>query len=117
MGINLTVFGSPQFSESLVPYVIENFGRIRDALVQAPNMQMGVFNITFAAQAVLAGTVTFGAPFSMAPVVVATMFDPFAAKSFVEITAISTTAFSFQAGSILGNNFTGAMSIQWMAAT
>lgn len=117
MGINLTVFGSPQFSESLVPYIIENFGRVRDALVQAPNMQMGSYGITFVTQATLAGTVTFGAPFPSVPVVVAQILDPFSAKAFVEITAISATAFSFLAGSITGINFGGAMSIQWMAAT
>lgn len=118
MGINLTVFGSPQFSESLVPYIIENFGRVRDALTQAPNMQMGTFGITFAAQATLTGTVTFGAPFPLVPVVVASIVDGFSTgKACVEITGISATSFNFNAFSRDASNFTGSMSIQWMAAT
>lgn len=117
MGINLTVFGSPQFSESLVPYIIENFGRVRDALVQAPNMQMGTYGITFAAQAALAGTIVFGAPFPSVPVVVAQINDGFSAKCFVEITGITASQFTFQAGSIAAALLTGSMSIQWMAAT
>lgn len=117
MGINLTLFGSPQFSQSLVPYIIENFGRVRDALTAAPNMQMGNFGITFVAQATLAGAIVFGAPFVVAPVVVASILDGFSAKAFVEITAITATGFNYQAGSIGGGNFTGTMYIQWMAAT